>query len=698
MATDHDDGGADQRPDAPASSDAYSRILAGYAKGGEDWLFGHEAIGLMANEYAFNKAGWVKIKKHLTKWKASKEVTGVVISEATAMLATAGSIADSANEITVKQALAIAHCPDPPDCSGCLLPYGYVLRPGGRIEKEVHGKDGVGYIEVVSVPVFVNRLFMRRGTEAHEVELVWLRGKRWRRRVIKRSQMSIGRHLAEVSEYGLPVINAGLLAEYLVRFEQTNLSRLRSAYTTAQLGWISEGNDPVGLGFQAGDEYIRAPGSRGPDVAPSAELNVMARRVRSKGSLEKWSAALEPMAEYRSVWLAVYAALVSPLLRIFDWKNACLEWASPTSEGKSTVIQFLMSVWQSPHDDIPNWNSTGVGLERIAASMNDCYLALDDTATAGPQNDYRNTVQSSIYMLVAGMNKFRGKSDGGLQDMLSWRIFVVTSGEVPTGELGGAEGAAARILSITAQPLGPISDETGRRIAQSLSAMEDDFGVAGPAFVRWLMSNRDLWPQIREIYEKCYTGVAALTKSGAGNRASHVIALLEAASWCAHQALPLPWPHMSLLRDAQMVNILAGAIQQTKDSSSKTASVYEQLMSFVGRNPDRFWRDDDERIKKTPAGGWVGRNSAEHDTIDFHTDAFKELCSKWKVGERVVLRSLAATGKLRIREGTSRNAVQERVGAERFWFYKIVRPDVAEEEAAPPRMDTETETANDIPF
>lgn len=680
MVDDRDDGGAEQRPDAPASSDAYERILAGHAEHGDEWLFGPEAKGLMANEYNFNKAGWVKIKKHLRQAKVLSDLQPIITAEAAASIASSGLVGESANEITVKQSLGAVRCPEPPDCSNCLLPYGYVVRPGGRIEKEVRTKDGgLAYTEVVSAPVFVNRLFMRRGTEAHEVELVWLRGKRWKRRVIKRSQMSIGRQLAEVSEYGLPVINAGLLAEYLVRFEQTNLSRLRSAYTTAQLGWISEGNDPVGLGFQAGDEYIRAPNAQGPDVAPSAELNVMARKVRAKGSLEKWGSALRPMAEYRSVWLAVYAALVSPMLRIFDWKNACLEWASPTSEGKSTVIQFLMSVWQSPHDDIPNWNSTGTALERVAASMNDCYLALDDTATAGPQNDFRNTVQSAIYMLVAGMNKFRGKADGGLQDILSWRLFVVTSGEVPTGELGGAEGAAARILSITAQPLGPISDDTGRRIAQSLAGMEDDFGVAGPAFIRWLMGNRDKWPQIREIYERCYAGVSALTKSGAGNRASHVIALLEAAAWCAHQALPLPWPHVSLLRDTQMINILAGAIQQTKDSSSKTASVYEQLMSFVGRNPDRFWRDDDERIKKTPTGGWVGRNSAESDTIDFHTDAFKELCSKWKVGERVVLRSLSAIGKLRIRDGTSRNAVQERVGAERFWFYKIVRPDTQQD-------------------
>lgn len=677
MSTEHE-GGGPQIPIDP--SDRTIDILKKRVeKNSHRYLASKEAIGMMASAYNCDKQEWLEILDLLKTHKLDREIKKDIVTRARLDRSAAGvaTPAEGDNDVSVRETLKqIKGVPEVP-FGNTAMPLGYRLRPNGSIQKEVQKNDGsIAWTTVVSVPTFVSKIFLRRGTEAYEVEVTWLRGKRWKRRTIKRNQMSIPRQLAEVSEFGLPVINAALLAEYLVNFEQANLSKLKHAYTIPQLGWLPEDRDPIGLGFMAGSEFIRNPNAPlSEEVALSAELNKVkiASRVRARGSLDKWCEALGHISDKPSVRIAIYAALASPLLSLFDWPNGVLEWASPTSEGKSTVIQFLMSAWQSPNDDIPIWHTTGVGLERTAAAMSSVYLAIDDTATAGPQSDHRNTVQSAIYMLVAGTSKVRGTSDGSLQDMLSWRLLAVTSGEVPTGELGGAEGSAARILSITNKPLGDVTEETGAKIMAAKDGMREHFGTAGPAVVRWLMANRDAWPEIKQRYDDTFQMVSKAARSGPGNRAAHVIALLDASATVAHRAIDLPWllESGSMLSDPEIRSMLETAVVESISNSNKTGRVYEHLMSFHAENPDRFWDSADEYEKRQPNGGWVGRAYPDSDTIDFHTGAFKELCNKWKLGERVVLRSLAAMGKLETKEG--RNGIQERVGSQRLYFYKVVK-------------------------
>jgi len=105
-----------------------------------------------------------------------------------------------------------------------------------------------------------------------------------------------------------------------------------------------------------------------------------------------------------------FASVLSPMITgapLFG-----VEWAGPTSSGKTTAMQVAASVWGDPDTEagkvMQTWDSTRVGIERTAAFLQHLPLFLDDTKHAKPPGWCRRCFTTS----VAAQDVFGGASTG----------------------------------------------------------------------------------------------------------------------------------------------------------------------------------------------------------------------------------------------------------------------------------------------
>jgi putative DNA primase/helicase len=137
-----------------------------------------------------------------------------------------------------------------------------------------------------------------------------------------------------------------------------------------------------------------------------------------------------------------------------------------------------MSAFGNPHKLIGSFNSTIVGLERMAAALRNLPFAIDELQVL---NTKRMSTDSIIYMLSQGQGRTRGSKDGGLQETLTWRNIIITTGEEAL--LGGnmQDGANTRTFELYTKP---VEDTTLASLMHEVS--EAHYGFAGEVFVKKL--------------------------------------------------------------------------------------------------------------------------------------------------------------------------------------------------------------------
>jgi putative DNA primase/helicase len=226
-----------------------------------------------------------------------------------------------------------------------------------------------------------------------------------------------------------------------------------------------------------------------------------------------------------------------------------------SSIGKSAMLASGASVWGRGGTPgfVRSWRATANGLEGAAASATDTCLVLDELGVGNPRE-----VADSIYALANGSGKQRARRDGSLQDPRSWRVFVLSSGELPI-ETKLAEdfgrktraGQTIRLLDIPADRglgFGAFDHNGGgtdaRKLADAIKdAARSAYGTAGPEFVRRLI-NRDLDLAATEARRMTSTFVAKFVAPGASEqiaRAAKKFALIGIAGEMAAALGVTPW-------------------------------------------------------------------------------------------------------------------------------------------------------------
>ena len=256
-----------------------------------------------------------------------------------------------------------------------------------------------------------------------------------------------------------------------------------------RLGWADDAHSAfiLGSGQVIGD----------PGFQPAFEIPVEHQRASaSKGSLAGWQRDVAALCVGNPLMIvAVSLALVGPLLQPLRIENFGLHLRGSSSSGKSTLQRLACSVWGS-NDLKRSWNGTRAGIEAIAVRHNGTLLVLDELAEVSPAD-----VEATIYGLGNGAGRARGTSTGGAQTTSTWRLPVLSSGEIGIAEhmaRAGAKkqnGLEMRLLDIPADTQAYRAFTTlhghanGATLARAIDlAVAGNHGTAGAAFVAFVAS------------------------------------------------------------------------------------------------------------------------------------------------------------------------------------------------------------------
>jgi len=279
---------------------------------------------------------------------------------------------------------------------------------------------------------------------------------------------------------------------------------------------------------------------------------VTASQYATSGTLEGWQNSVAKLAKaHGRARFAIASAFVSPLLALIGADGGGINLRGPSSIGKTTLLSAAASVWGRGDERgfIRTWRGTGNGIEAAATQFSDTFLPLDEIGVASGHE-----VGNVVYSIAGGIGKQRANRDGSAKSPSTWRIFILSTGEISIADKireGGKRARAGqeiRILDVNGDAgkgLGVFdAGEDPEQLARDLrQASVASYGTAGPAFIRAIIAKTDDIAVIaQESLDTFREQVAASVQSGQVLRAANRIGLVAVAGELAIQVGILPWP------------------------------------------------------------------------------------------------------------------------------------------------------------
>jgi uncharacterized protein (DUF927 family) len=276
----------------------------------------------------------------------------------------------------------------------------------------------------------------------------------------------------------------------------------------------------------------------------------------ARGSLRDWQAGVGRLASGHALpALAISVALAGPLLHLAGQEGGGIHIFGGSSKGKTTLLQMAATVWGKGTSPgyVRAWRATANGLEGAAASASDTALVLDELGVVDARE-----AQAAIYGLANGCGKARAARDGSLREPKSWRVLILSTGEIPietklSEEKGrrARAGQLVRMLDIPADRgmgfgvfdhAGP-EDDPGKLAKACKDAAISAYGTAGPAFVRRIIAENadEVGNVLRDMSRSFIETTVPDGADGQVERAAQRLGLIAAAGELAASWDIVPW-------------------------------------------------------------------------------------------------------------------------------------------------------------
>jgi putative DNA primase/helicase len=143
------------------------------------------------------------------------------------------------------------------------------------------------------------------------------------------------------------------------------------------------------------------------------------------GSLKDWQDSVGRLTiGQRLAILSLSTAFAGPLLDLVGQDGGGIHIRGDSSTGKTSVGRAGASVW-GPRTFMRSWRATANGLEVAAVLATDTLLCLDELGVIESRE-----LTAAVYQLAIGAGKGRARRDGSMRTPASWRVMVVSTGEV----------------------------------------------------------------------------------------------------------------------------------------------------------------------------------------------------------------------------------------------------------------------------
>jgi putative DNA primase/helicase len=348
------------------------------------------------------------------------------------------------------------------------------------------------------------------------------------------------------------------------------------------------------------------------------------------GTLDEWKTKVALLAVGNpNMVFAISGSLSGPLLRLANLPGGGLHWYGDSTIGKTTGLDAGTSVWGGERFK-RSWKTTVNGLESIAALHTDTALHLDEIDEANAKD-----LDQATYSLANGCGKSRANRSGGSRAPARWRVFSLSSGEIPistklaSAGINTKAGQALRFLDMpTTGKYGAFDNlhgyPTGGAFSDAVrNAAAKFYGHAGPEFVRCLIKHAqdpaglDLGTHLDAAMKKVWTADKRALNDQE-RRACRMFALVGVAGELAILSGITPWPLGEAISAAKVLfKRWLDNRENTDGQNTEHAAVLRTINDFINlhgtsrfsninpapgdREPqirDRagYWDDSDDRI------------------------------------------------------------------------------------------------------
>lgn len=332
--------------------------------------------------------------------------------------------------------------------------------------------------------------------------------------------------------------------QYVLEYLQQQAPEKRVRITN-RIGWHGEDDNAV---------YVLPNGA----IGGSAEewildgLDPNANTFKQKGTIELWRDNVAKLCIGNSRLLfAVCIAFAAPLRHLIEMKDlGGFHYRGSSSDGKSTALRMAGSVCGGANY-MQRWRATDNGLEGLAMQHCDAPLLLDELKQIEPK-----VAGDAAYMLANGTGKARSNERGAARKAAQWRLVFLSAGEIGLSQHmleankrihAGQEIRMADIPVDAGAGFGCFENlhgcVNGSEFAQRIAvAISNHYGVAFPAFIEWLQTERESIKQrllnAQASFEK---KLLSDTASGQARRVASIFALVGAAGELATEAGLTGW-------------------------------------------------------------------------------------------------------------------------------------------------------------
>ncbi|KJE20369.1 protein of unknown function (DUF927) [Frankia torreyi] len=421
---------------------------------------------------------------------------------------------------------------------------------------------------------------------AQGVELAWRTGGRWIRRTVPKSTMKSGRRMVQaLGDAGLPVIEADAKAaeRWLAAVEAANEEVIPREPLARWLGW-----QPDGSFLPAADSPLPLE-PKYPEQVPYIAAHHPA------GSLEDWRRTIKLIEPFPAVRVVLAAGFAAAMLRVLRLDSFVLDVAGTSSRGKTTAARVGLSPWADPgekSDGMHSWRTKLLAAEFRLNAVRGMPVPFDESQLV----EDPSIVDTILYSVPRNHGQHRG---GGWPSGLPWETIIISTGERPALSFTSSQGAAARVLSLRAAPMGDNSPENGRLAQEIVAGVTSNYGTAGPAFVERLraeLAADDAADRICARHQELAEQLAGTTGMS-GRRAPMVAALaLADRCICGWGIVPLEPLPMDTWRDLLVTD-------DAEDNRGEMA--LDLVREIVAAHPVGLWRPG--VMYSEPNGGWIGR-------------------------------------------------------------------------------------------
>lgn len=319
------------------------------------------------------------------------------------------------------------------------------------------------------------------------------------------------------------------------------------------------------------------------------------------GRFETWRELVAmPCGQHRRALFAMACAFAGPLIDLAGGESGGFHLVGGSSSGKTTALRLAGSVWGNPDRYFRQWRATDNGLEAVAEEFNDTLLALDEIGQADSR-----VIGDMAYMLSAGRGKVRGKKEGGARSIKSWRVILLSTGEVGTGsklnEVGQKQraGHEVRMVEVPADAgagWGLFDSKGGRDSAGDLAtALVESacshHGHAGPLFAERLALKRaEIGREARECIARFVAEAVPANADGQVRRVAARFALVCYAGELATQWELTGWD-FEAVRSACIDALQAWIKRRGTIGAKEPATMVAQVRAYIEQHGGATFQD-----------------------------------------------------------------------------------------------------------